>query len=203
MQLSLDKEHSDDESIKVPSCAVYSMSKSAGRSCLNHYRSLSMLNGVRSGLSSEETVTSEVNNQLIAELGRVNIATHVRRTKGRASERRFSMWRIYYSRRHHASMLFDQRSSKRRNTPIYDAIRTSRLRFVSALLLIVAVGVLIVGCDSSPYSNPESNSPTTPPSQSTPTSNPTSPPESTPTSVVSTGCSAQPDIICGRLVDSQ
>lgn len=61
----------------------------------------------------------------------------------------------------------------------------------------------MAGCDSSPSSTPESNTPSTPTSQSTPAFNPTTPSEPTPTSVARTGCTAQPDIICGRLVDSQ
>lgn len=98
---------------------------------------------------------------------------------------------------------------------IGNALRISRIRSVSAFLLFVAIGSLLSGCGSSPTSTSESNTPSTlssqitpnsnptAPSGTTPASNPTAPPATTPTSATSTSCTAQTDIICGRLVDSQ
>ena len=115
------------------------------------------------------------------------------------------MWHVYCSRRKHDSMLNDQGHKKGLDSIMHNAYRTSLLRSVMAFAILVAVGVLITGCGSSPSSaqTSKSNNSSTSSSQSTPATNPTAPPETTPTSETTTGCTAQPDIICGRLVDSQ
>lgn len=113
------------------------------------------------------------------------------------------MWHVHSSRQELDRTLFGRRYSKSQEATIYAAFRTRRLYSVLAFLLLVAIGVLITGCGSNPSSAPESNSPSTLSPQSTLTSNPTAPPEMTPTSLVNTGCTAQPNIICGRLVDGQ
>ncbi len=128
----------------------------------------------------------------------------VSRVASTRSERRFRMWHVYCSRGKH-NMLFERSRGKGLDARMRNTFRTNVLYSVFAFVLLVAVGVISPGCSSNPASTQasESVSASTPPSQSTLISNPTTPPEATPTSTASTGCTAQPDIICGRPVDSQ
>lgn len=125
------------------------------------------------------------------------------------------MGHLYRIKRKCDSLLYDHRCNKGSHTMTPKTIRMGRLYSIFAFLLLADLGVFIIGCGSSPSSTSQSNSPSTPLSQSTLTSNPTTPPESTPTSnptapsestptpVGNTGCTAQPGIICGRLVNRQ